>query len=135
MPRRRSRPSDAADVDMTPMLDIVFIMLIFFIVTAVFLDETGMDFTEPPENDAPSTLPPALLVSLDAEDRVVIDGRRVALSRVAPSVEALRATAPNRTVVLSADAQASVAAVVRIKDDLDRADVPLSLRVEPGAAR
>ena len=48
MRRRRKTQSDDADVDMTPMLDIVFIMLIFFIVTATFLDETGIDLTQPP---------------------------------------------------------------------------------------
>jgi len=45
---RRNRRSDEAEVDMTPMLDIVFIMLIFFIVTATFLDEKGLDFTQAP---------------------------------------------------------------------------------------
>ena len=53
--RRNSQP-DEADVDMTPMLDIVFIMLIFFIVTATFLDEDGIDLTQPPP--PPDTTPP-----------------------------------------------------------------------------
>jgi len=48
MRRRRNKTSDEAEVDMTPMLDIVFIMLIFFIVTATFLDERGIDLTQPP---------------------------------------------------------------------------------------
>ena len=45
---RRNAQGDEAEVNMTPMLDIVFIMLIFFIVTATFLDETGIDLTQPP---------------------------------------------------------------------------------------
>ena len=135
MRRARRRAGDDAGVDMTPMLDIVFIMLIFFIVTAVFLDERGMDFTQPPESEAPSSLPPALLVSLDGNDQAVVEGSPVALSGVANRIEALRATAPDRSVMVSAAAETSVAAVVRVKDDLDRANVAVTLKVEPLSAR
>ena len=44
---------DEAQIDLTPMLDVVFIMLIFFIVTATFLSEKGIDLTQPPDNDTP----------------------------------------------------------------------------------
>ena len=58
---RRKSGGEEAEVDMTPMLDIVFIMLIFFIVTATFLDERGVDLTQPPpppDNDIPTKSTP-----------------------------------------------------------------------------
>ena len=62
---RRKTQGDEAEVNMTPMLDIVFIMLIFFIVTATFLDEKGVDLTQPPpppDSDVPSKSTPAITV-------------------------------------------------------------------------
>jgi len=52
---RKKLGDDDSGVDMTPMLDIVFIMLIFFIVTATFLNETGLDFTRPSDSGGPSS--------------------------------------------------------------------------------
>jgi len=70
---RRTQRSDDGDVDMTPMLDIVFIMLIFFIVTATFLDEEGINLTQPPPPpDSDNTPPPenpAITIYVNAQDR------------------------------------------------------------------
>ncbi len=115
---------------MTPMLDIVFIMLIFFIVASVFLDEQGMDFTEPPLDESAPPLSKSFLVSLDADDQAVVEGRRVSLTGVLPRIEALRAMQPDGSVVLAAAPQASVDAVVMLKDRFYQADIPISIRVE-----
>ena len=135
--RRRWRKSAAgeAGVDMTPMLDIVFIMLIFFIVTAVFLDERGIALAEAP--DSPETnqaSPPAILVQLDADDMAFVDGQRAALGSVTSRVEAQFADKPGASVILQADAAASVDAVVRLKDDFTRREVPVVLKVEAQSA-
>jgi len=75
---RRNQASDDAEVDMTPMLDIVFIMLIFFIVTATFLDEKAIDLTQPPpppENpDDPPPDTPAITVYVDERDSCSVEG-------------------------------------------------------------
>ena len=130
MRRRFKRAGDEAEVDMTPMLDIVFIMLIFFIVAAVFLDERGMVLSEAP--DAPPTGEnlPSILVQLDANDTAFIDGLRVDLTAVPSRVESLRADKPSASVVLQADAGASVDAVIGLKDRFDRASVPMTLKIE-----
>jgi len=115
----RSRRSDDADVDMTPMLDIVFIMLIFFIVTATFLDEQGLDLTQPPENTvtlAPPT--PAISIYIDAKDAVSIESEAAELSSIASQVERLMAEKPDAVISLRADAQASLESVVYIKDQM-----------------
>ena len=116
---RRNRRSDTADVDMTPMLDIVFIMLIFFIVTATFLDEGGLDFTQAPP--APTTpTPPTLAISIyvDAKNAISVDSEAAELSSVASKVERLMADKPNAVISLRADARAALEPVVYIKDQM-----------------
>ena len=64
--RKRVADADEAEIDLTPMLDVVFIMLIFFIVTATFLDEYGIDLTQPPpppDDDTPVNPKPAISFS------------------------------------------------------------------------
>ena len=116
---RKSRRADAADVDMTPMLDIVFIMLIFFIVTAVFLDERGLDFTQTPPPLTTLTPPtPAISIYVDAKNAISIDNEAAELSSVASKVERLIADKPNAVISLRVDAQASLEPVVYIKDQM-----------------
>lgn len=104
---RRSRKKfgdDDAAVDMTPMLDIVFIMLIFFIVTATFLNETGLDFTRPPESDEPpppNIKPkPAITVYVDEQNFCSVDGLQAECSDVAVTVEGLLSDKPGASIIL-----------------------------------
>jgi biopolymer transport protein ExbD len=116
---RRNRRADEADVDMTPMLDIVFIMLIFFIVTATFLDESALDFTQAPAEPPTSSPPtPAISIYVDAKNTISIDNEAAELSSVASRVERLMADKPNAIISLRADAQASLESVVYIKDQM-----------------
>ncbi len=116
--RRARQPSDA-DVNMTPMLDIVFIMLIFFIVTATFLDEQGLDFTTPPYPEEPPVIPvPSISIYVDAKDRASVDNEFAELSAVPLRVERLLAEKPDAVISLRADAQATLGPVVYIKDQM-----------------
>ena len=116
---RKSRRSDDADVDMTPMLDIVFIMLIFFIVTATFLDERGLDFTQaPPAPTTPTPPTQAISIYVDAKNAISVDNEASELSSVASRVERLIADKPNAVISLRADAQASLEPVVYVKDQM-----------------
>ena len=117
--RCRSRRKDEADVDMTPMLDTVFIMLIFFIVTVTFLDDTVLDFTQ--VLPAPMTpLPPTSAISIyvDSKDTIGIENEATELSSVASRLERLMSEKPNAVISLRADAQASLDSVVYIKDQM-----------------
>lgn len=128
---RRNRRSDDADVDMTPMLDIVFIMLIFFIVTATFLDEQGLDFTRPPPDISTYiTTPPAISIYVDAKNAVSVDNESAELSSVASRVERLLAEKPNAVISLRADAQASLDPVVYIKDQMKLAGRETVMRID-----
>ena len=116
---RKNRRSDEADVDMTPMLDIVFIMLIFFIVTATFLDERGLDFTQaPPAPITPTPPTQAISIYVDAKNAVSVNNEIAELSSVASKVERLMADKPNAIISLRADAQASLDPVIYIKDQM-----------------
>lgn len=127
---RKRKSLEDVDVDMTPMLDIVFIMLIFFIVSAVFLDETGLSITEPPDSSTNEPSLPSILVQIDEQDETYIDGTRVQLASVPARVQALRAHEPSAIVSVTANAAASVDTVIFLKDQLDAAAVPVSIRVD-----
>lgn len=127
---RKNRRAEEAGVDMTPMLDIVFIMLIFFIVTATFLDEQALDFTQAPAAKTPITSAPAINIYVDAKDRVTVDNRRVELSLVTSQVERLLAEKPEAIVSLRADARASLDPVVFIKDQMVLAGRETVLKID-----
>ncbi len=132
MRRRRSKGSDEADVDMTPMLDIVFIMLIFFIVTATFLDERGIDLTQPPppppdQPDAPSK--PAITIYVDGKSTCSVDNRRTECDRVILDVERLLADKPGANVILRIDKAARHQVLVLLKDELDTAGLQSKIEV------
>ena len=128
---RRNRRTDNADVDMTPMLDIVFIMLIFFIVTATFLDEHGLDFAQTPAIPPMPTPPsPAISIYVNAKNVISIDNEAAELSSVASRVERLMADKPNAVISLRADAQASLEPVVFIKDQMSLAGRETIMKID-----
>jgi biopolymer transport protein ExbB len=119
--RRRLAGSslEAGEVNITPLLDIVFILLIFFIVTATFLDEIGIGLSSP-EDDPPEELqrpPPTLLLTIRNDGFVMVDDVRMVDPRsVTPIVEAFRAENPNGVVLLSAARDARVETTVLVLD-------------------
>ena len=117
MRRRGTHQDEAADVNVTPLLDIVFIMLIFFIVTATFVREQGIDIrtpedTPPEDNSVP---PPALLLAIQEDGFVRINGvRLIDPLSTKPVVEEFIAREPQGVVLVSAapDSESGVAVTV-----------------------
>ena len=130
---RRNQGNDAAEPDMTPMLDIVFIMLIFFIVTATFLDEQGIDLTQPPpppeDLNTPPSNAPAITVYVDSRNNCAVDGRSTGCDRVLLAVERLLAEKANAAVILRMDEKASHNNLVRLKDGLDQAGLNSKIEI------
>jgi biopolymer transport protein ExbD len=127
---RRSRPrKDEAGIDMTPMLDIVFILLIFFIVTATFLQEEGLDLTPPPESDNPPTdnAAPPILIQLSGENRVFVNQDPTSALRVMAAVSRIRAESPTSAVVLEVDDEAEHGTMVEIFDELRANGIAVSI--------
>ena len=115
---------DENEINLTPMLDVVFIMLIFFIVTATFIRETGIDVNRP-EQDQPQVVQEegAILVIIDSTDDIWIDNRIVDLRAVRANVERLHAEDPERPVVIQAARASSAETLVSIMDAARQANV------------
>jgi biopolymer transport protein ExbD len=105
------------DIDMTPMLDIVFIMLIFFIVTSSFLKESALEFARPsasPPTHGPST--PLALLELTADNRIVGDGRELDLAVLPALLEQKLSTDPTTAVLIQAHHDSSTALLLQLVD-------------------
>ncbi len=112
----RAVQDESAEIDLTPMLDVVFIMLIFFIVTASFVKETGIDVNRPEAETAQRQDQVQILVAVSADNEIWIDRRRVDLRSVRANIERMRAENPNSGVVVQADNKADTEMVAGIID-------------------
>jgi biopolymer transport protein ExbD len=112
------------EIDLTPMLDVVFIMLIFFIVTASFIKEAGIDVNRP---DAPiNETPPEeanILIRVDANDDIFIDRRHIDPRAVRANIERLHAENPSSSVVIQPSKKSSNKMLVTIMDASRQAGV------------
>ena len=124
MKKRRLQPrEEESEINMTPMLDVVFIMLIFFVVTASFLKETGVDVSQPQASTAVRKEHGNILVGITASDEVWIDRRRVDIRAVRANIERLRAENPEGAVVIQADTAAKTGLLVQVIDQARMAGV------------
>ena len=101
---------------MTPMLDVVFIMLIFFIVTATFIKETGVEVNRPDTETAELKKTVSLLVGVGPDSGVWIDKKKVDIRNVRPTMERLHAENPKGGLVIQADGESKVEKVLAIMD-------------------
>ncbi|MEL6185739.1 MAG: biopolymer transporter ExbD [Myxococcota bacterium] len=133
---RRSEDSDDDDleqeVDMTPMLDIVFILLIFFIVTSTFVKESGIEVNKPGAVTAERKERASILVAIDADNRVWVDKRKVDVRAVRAHIERLRAENPQGGVVIQADEESKNKLLVKVMDAARQAGVEdIALAADP----
>lgn len=103
-------------IDLTPMLDVVFIMLIFFIVTATFIKQAGVEVTRPEATTADEKPNASILIAITGDDEIWIDKNRVDPRGVRAQIERLLAENPKGTVVIQADEEASVKLLADITD-------------------
>ncbi len=128
MRRRRRQGNDQADVNMTPMLDIVFILLIFFIVTATFLQEQGIDLRPPPPSDAPPDEPnPVILVQVNDQNQVFVNQDATSQFRVMAAVQRIRAEQPNSAVLVEVADDSEHGTLVYLVDELRANSIPVSI--------
>ena len=116
MRRRRHRQDDDDEVNLTPMLDVVFIMLIFFIVTASFVKEAGIDITRPPAATAERKERGNILVAITENDQIWIDRRQVDPRALRANIERLSAENPQGSVVIQADKDSKNGLLVQVMD-------------------
>ncbi len=121
--RRRGRDEDESEVNLTPMLDVVFIMLIFFIVTASFVKEAGIDVSRPPAATAERKERGNILVAITPTGQIWIDRRQVDVRAVRANIERLHAENPQGAVVIQADRDSKNALLVEVMDAATQAGV------------
>lgn len=116
MARRKVREEEESAIDVTPMLDVVFIMLIFFIVTSVFIKEAGIEVNRPDATTATPKENVSILVAINANNEIWIDKRRVDVRAVKSVIERMRAENPEGGLVIQADNEANVKTLTAVAD-------------------
>lgn len=113
----------AGRLNLTPLIDMVFILLIFFMVTSTFTKESGVDVSRPAAQSAVTQERAGIFVSVTAEGAIWIDRREVELMAVRAHVERLRVEAPEGSVLLVADKSAPTGLTIQVLDQIRLAGV------------
>ena len=114
--RLMSQAEEEAEIDLTPMLDVVFIMLIFFIVTASFLREFGVDATKPPSVQQTKTESKTIAIKIYSDGDIVIDGLSVDPRAVSAQITRRKAENPDSGIAVLAGKRAKTSVVVGVID-------------------
>lgn len=132
MARRQSRvlqDDEDVELDMTPMLDVVFILLIFFIVTAVFVKEPGVDVFRP-EAVTQERERPTILVAVTSEDEIFVDGNVYELSQLRNVLEQLQQENPRAEAMIQGDAEAPAGTVLDVQELLQDMEIEVKVSTE-----
>ncbi len=132
--RRIAQHSDAeeANIDITPLIDIVFIMLIFFIVTATFVKETGLDVNKPdiPLQQNQNNDNENILIRIDGNDGIWLGPRRIDMRSVRPNIERMYAENPEASVVIQAAKSSTNEMKVKIMDASRQEDRNINIYID-----
>ncbi|NVJ50045.1 MAG: biopolymer transporter ExbD [Gammaproteobacteria bacterium] len=126
------RKEEEAELDMTPMLDIVFIMLIFFIVTASFVKDSGVEVTNPTGVTAQARPDANIFIAVTKPGEVYIDNKKVEIEKLKLEVQRLKNEAPEGSIVIQADRDSKAGVVMKVLDAVKGAGVS---RVSVAATR
>ncbi|MEM7662873.1 MAG: biopolymer transporter ExbD [Pseudomonadota bacterium] len=134
---RRRRTSSAGSIDeeeinLTPMLDVVFILLIFFIVTAQFIKVPGVDITREEVVNKDEIKPLAIIIAIDENSDIYIDKNKVEPNAIGYTIRELREDNPNGQLVIQADSESEAEALVGLMDVIAEADgrYPVNISAE-----
>jgi len=119
----RCQSGGIAEINMTPLIDMVFILLIFFIVTTSFVKETGVDVNRPSAQTAVDKERANILIAIRENDEIWIDKRQVDRRAVRANVERLHAENPEGAVIILADENAKTGTLIEVMDQARLAGV------------
>lgn len=111
-----------ASVDMSPLIDCVFILLIFFIVTTTFVEETGVDVEKPQATTARDLKKNSMLIALTSKGEVRYGGREIGVGGVRREVKRILAGDPDMPIIIQADKNSRTELLVRIIDEAQLAE-------------
>jgi biopolymer transport protein ExbD len=124
MSRKSAKPQEEAQaIDLTPMLDVVFIMLIFFIVTATFIKETGKDVERPDALMSKSKPAATILIAVGADNEIWVDKKKIDPRGIKLVIERMRVDNPKGTVSIQADKKADIKFVIDVAKAAQEAGV------------
>ena len=133
---RSLRKPEEAEVDLTPMLDVVFILLIFFIVTATFVQERAIGLEPPPPPpppDQPQQETPTIRIFVNADSLIRVNGRPTDIGSVRPNIERLKAENPDSAVIIQAEPDARSGLIINIRDQVYEAQAtPVNVLLSGG---
>ena len=121
--RTRDAEADEAQIDLTPMLDVVFIMLIFFIVTATFIKQAGIQVLRPDALTAEQKPTVSMLIAISPTGEIWIDKKRVDPGTVRAHIEKLHAENPKGSIVIQADEESTHETLVIVMEAAKQAGV------------
>jgi len=133
----REGKSSGALVDIAPLIDVVFILLIFFLVTATFVRDTGVDVLRPEATVTRSLEPASMRISVTAAGDVYTDGRRVSLEELRSQVSTFIADRRQRSVIVIPDVEVPAGKLIEVMDAArmgGATDVALATRSRGGGA-
>ncbi len=134
MALRRLKDEDETEINITPMLDIVFIMLIFFIVTTSFVKEPGIDPQRPPAQTAQEQSRGNVLIAISSTGEIWMDKRAVELAEIRAMVEAILSENPESSAVIIADEEADSGVLMDLMDQIQLGGIgSISIAAEPGS--
>ncbi len=121
--QRVGSASDSDEINVTPLMDIVFIMLIFFIVTSTFVKEPGIEINRPEAQTAKERKLAGILVAISSENEIWINKEKVPLDAVKVAVEKLKQENPKATAVIQVDTGAQSRYLVEVTNQIRNAGV------------
>ncbi|WNO08860.1 biopolymer transporter ExbD [Teredinibacter sp. KSP-S5-2] len=110
---KKNTEEEAGAIDLTPMLDVVFIMLIFFIVTASFVKEPGVEINRPDATTAENVKTP-ILVAVNSENEIWVNKIEVDPRQVKTQIQLLLAESPKGKVVIQADKKSNIKTLTEV---------------------
>ena len=123
---------EAEEPNITPMLDVVFILLISFIVTANFIKDPGLEINRPDSETAEITENAAILIAIGPAGEIYMDGRRIDVRQVKANVIRLMAENPQGAVVMQADEKATAEKIIAVMEEFRESGViDISIASEP----
>ena len=112
----RKHKQGTVELNIAPLIDMVFILLIFFLVTTSFVKETGIDVTRPTASTASVKPRATILIAVDSQNRIFMDHREIDIRAVRANAERALAENPDGAVVVVADTASSTGTAIRVMD-------------------
>lgn len=119
----RNRQNAAADVNLTPLIDMVFILLIFFLVTSSFTKEAGIEVSRPEAQSAKQQDHASIIIAVSENGEIWLDGRQIDVRSVRPNIERMHSQNPEGSIIIMSDKDSRLGITVQVLDQVRLAGV------------